>query len=160
MNIYKRIPIILTALQLMIIVFTIIACQSQEITNGRLSATEIAFLTSDFELLYRIKELPDQFVDLLPSEIADPGEPFNAGCSIDPSLPYFQLSWAGKSKEIGFILYKEGGFGPIQRLVIFELGSNETAEIVEFFVPNYVSHMKMLKETVRSSKPINLKKLN
>jgi len=124
--------------------------QSRELTQY-----ERRFVSLDYELLYRVRELPQSIADLLRQRvpgIANPGEPFNSTDLIVPSLPLTQLTWAGISGEFCFVLYKRGGFAPHQVLLLVELETNKVTKFQEFLVPYYTEDVDSLKHFVASGK--------
>ncbi len=124
--------------------------QQRELTNA-----EKAFINTNYELLYRIKELPAPIASLLRQKapgIVNPREPFNSSDVMDPSLSSTQLSWAGISTNTIFTLYKQGGFAPHQRFLIIELERGQITASAEFIIPYYIDDMATLKQFVQSGK--------
>ena len=115
------------------------------------------------ELKSNSENLPTLIATLLLQQapgIVNPGEPFNSSDVVDKSLSFYQLSWAGVSKETNFILYKQGGFAPHQRLLIIELRQGRISTSVDFIVPYYLDDMTSLKYVVQSCRamPFNRRK--
>lgn len=128
-----------------------------KIQQRELTDIEKTFISTEYELLYRIKELPTLIATLLLQRapgIVNPGEPFNSSCLVDKSLSFFQMTWAGVSTETIFILYKVGGFVPHQRLLIIELRQGQISTSAEFNVPYYLDAITSLKHFVHSGKAI------
>jgi hypothetical protein len=52
--------------------------------------------------------------------MADPGEAFNMGDLIDPSLPMRRLEFGGHSEYGAFVYFAQGGFVPSHGLIVFQ----------------------------------------
>jgi hypothetical protein len=125
-----------------------------------LTAIEKDFIANDYELIYRIKELPKPIATLFlqqPPAMANPGEPYNETDVFDPALPFTQLSWAGISKGIVFLFYKQGGFIPHQKIVIFKLKQDQIIQSAAFITRFDISDIVSLKKFLLSGKAIPIK---
>ena len=142
------------------------ACSSQVYNRNdepkrSLTRHEKRFLSLDYELLYRVKELPKAIAKFLNERapgIANPGEPFNSTDVITPSLPLTQLSWAGISKDFGFVLYKQGGFAPHQVLLLIEIEKGEITRSSTLIIPYYMVDIGSLKNYILTGEAVILNK--
>lgn len=61
--------------------------------------------------------------------MADPGEAYNETDVVDPGLPMQRLTLGGYSEDRAFVYFEQGGYAPIQCLVVYRLQEDRAAEI-------------------------------
>lgn len=81
-------------------------------------------LDVDYLIVYRVTDLPGPVLEAL-TPMADPGDPFYETDVVDPGLPMQRLTVGGYSKERAFVYYEQGGFVPIQCLVILDIADGK-----------------------------------
>lgn len=58
--------------------------------------------------------------------MAEPGEPFNSSCLIEPNLPMARFSGAAINGHTAVVHFETGGFAPTNHIVVFDRGATET----------------------------------
>lgn len=73
-----------------------------------------------------ISDLPPSIVTLCGSQLADPGEKWNAtDAIIDPTLPGKRLIWAAVSGEYYVVHYERGGIAHTFHILVAKLAKND-----------------------------------
>ena len=140
--------------------FVLLGCGSlfyreREIDRHELTDIEVQFISTEYELVYKIEELPTGIITILNKwapGIVNPGKPFNLSDKYRPNLSFSQLTWAGTSTDTVFVLYIQGGYAPYQCLLIarFEAGRVVSSLVLGFQC--FTADIDTLKDFVRSGK--------
>jgi hypothetical protein len=93
-----------------------------------LSAVTNSSQTQVFHEVKQASRLPSAVLDKL-GGIADPGQPFNATCAVDPILPMRQLFVAAVSENYCVVSYWQGGIILSMETRIFELSPGRVKRI-------------------------------
>jgi hypothetical protein len=107
-------------------------------TPRSLLPIEQAFILGQFDLAYRRAELPPLLRQQLEREqtgIAEMGEPFNAGCVVDGKSPRRRLLFAGKSQELAFAVFQQGGIALTTQLLLGGLTGPHGGTWCGYFIP-------------------------
>ena len=93
-----------------------------------LSAVTNSSQTEVFHEVKQASRLPSAVLDKL-GGIADPGQPFNATCAVDPKLPMRQLIVAAVSENYCIVSYWQGGITLSMGTSIFQLSAGRVKRI-------------------------------
>lgn len=98
---------------------------SREYEASVKKATETPQTTGKWTTYVSLRGVPEElrtaFMTQVPdgSAIADAGEPFAFGCIVSPGEPRRQFAFAGTQGDLGFFIWREGGFAIFTRGATF-----------------------------------------
>ena len=129
--------------------------------DRELAPLEGAFRSSEFKLVYRRSDLPQQlrtfFVSQATSDhaelddlLANPGEDFNSGCVQEHGVPPSRLVFAGTSEDVFFALFERGGRSHSLHLVLLGDGTLSRAECRYSFPLEFIG-ISQLKNRIAES---------
>ena len=77
--------------------------------------------------------------------MADPGEPFNMSCLIEPSLPMSRFSGAALNEHTAVVHFETGGFAPMHHIVVFDRGAADAVLLWRGYTTQRLSDAEALR---------------
>ncbi len=98
--------------------------------RSEISAILQQVLDTNFETIVRFQKLPDDVQKLLPAQLANPNEKFDA-TDLTSGKPSRRLIAAGHSAKCDLVCYEHGGAGYHIHLVVFNSDKRGTQRVFE-----------------------------